>query len=51
MPKAVANNLFDGLLEHNRQVLSELIQECGLHSGTMTGTLNKVAGFQLASLT
>ncbi len=47
VPTAVAHTLFEGLAEHNRQVLKELIQACHHHPSAMTRSLEKVAAFQL----
>lgn len=50
VPASVANALFDGLVEHNRQVLAELVQECQLHPGEMASCLQQVALYQLAAI-
>lgn len=50
VPASVANALFDGLVEHNRQVLAELIQECQRHPGEMTSCLQQVASYQLSAI-
>lgn len=43
----IADVLFDGIIEHNRQVLKELIQACHRHPSAMSSGLEKVASFQL----
>jgi hypothetical protein len=43
----IADVLFDGIIEHNRQVLKELILACHRHPSAMASCLEKVASFQL----
>ena len=50
VPDAVSQTLFDGLIEHNRQVLKELIQACRCHPSAMAKSLEKVASFQLTTI-
>ncbi len=50
VPDAVSHALFDGLIEHNRQVLKELIQACRCHPSAMAKSLEKVASFQLTTI-
>jgi hypothetical protein len=50
VPEAVSQALFDGLIEHNRQVLKELIQACRCHPSAMAKSLEKVASFQLTTI-
>lgn len=51
MSPSTAHVLFDGIIEHNRQVLKELVQTCQRHPGAMADSLEKVASFQLAVIT
>lgn len=46
----IAHALFDGIIEHNRQVLRELIQACHRHPSAMTSSLERAASFQLAAI-
>jgi hypothetical protein len=50
VPNAVSHALFDGLIEHNRQLLKELIQACRSHPSAMAKSLEKVASFQLTTI-
>ena len=50
VPDAVSQTLFDGLIEHNRQVLKELIKACRCHPSAMAKSLEKVASFQLTTI-
>jgi hypothetical protein len=44
----IADVLFDGIIDHNRQVLKELILACHRHPSEIASCLEKVASFQLA---
>lgn len=50
VPASVANALFDGLQEHNRQVLTGLIHTCQAVPGAMARSLEQIAAHQLAVL-
>ncbi len=50
VPLSMAHALFDGIIEHNQQVLNELIQVCHRHPSAMASKLEKVASFQLATI-
>lgn len=50
VPDAVSHALFDGLIEHNRQVLKELIEACRSHPSAMAKSLEMVAAFQLTTI-
>ena len=50
IPKTIATGIFDGLLEHNRQVLIDFIKECKNINKKITDDLNMVATNQLAIL-
>lgn len=51
VPASAAHTLFDGLLDHNRKVLGELIQACHCYPSAMASCLEKVAWLQLATMT
>ncbi len=44
---AVSNEIFDGLIEHNRQVLRELILTCQRYPSSISSCIENVASFQL----
>ena len=50
IPKNIATEIFDGLQEHNRQVLIDFIRECDHANKKITADLNIVATNQLAIL-
>lgn len=48
VPISVANALFDGLEEHNRQVLTGLVHACQAAPSAMASSLEQIAAHQLA---
>jgi len=48
--EAVSHALFDGLIEHNQKLLKELIQACRSHPSAIVKSLEKVASFQLTTI-
>jgi len=45
-----ADQLFDGLLDHNRQVLQDFLRACENAEGQVVENLKAVAGYQLSNL-
>ncbi len=45
-----ADQLFDGLLDHNRQVFQDFLQACENAEGQVVENLKTVAGYQLSNL-
>ena len=45
-----ADQLFDGLLDHNRQVLQDFLQTCENAEGQVVDNLKAVAGYQVSNL-
>lgn len=50
LPTSTANQLFEGLLKHNRQVLHDFLAACAAASGQHIESLKRIAADQLANL-
>lgn len=50
LPISTADQLFDGLLEHNRQVLHDFLAACAPATGQHIESLKRIAAYQLANL-
>lgn len=50
IPISSVNQIFDGLLEHNREVLQDFLKACEGEEGLIIQNLKTIAGYQLANL-